>query len=181
MRRCVGAACLLAIFAGTPTLADERPPRQRMESPADESKEQARIVAYLKAESDKILKASTQLKSEAARLHSEADHLSAEASNLQANTDHASGIRLDRRGYVPKDAASQSATADAVRLRSTKLDDEANKLARLAAAIDPQAQKDLLDRMRACCALGSLIGVRTEVIRIAREMGTDYTPDPLEQ
>jgi hypothetical protein len=174
------AACALAIVTATSVFAGDRPPFQGTGSSADAREGQARIVAYLRAESDKILKASAQLKDKAAGLRSEADQLSSGSSGPQAGTRHSSGISLDRRGYVPKNAAGESETADAVRLRSIRLDEEANRLAKLAAAIDPQAQKDLLDRMRACCASGSLIGVRAEVTKIARDVGADYTPDPVD-
>jgi hypothetical protein len=165
MRHRLFVAWALMTIAATAAFGEGKRLQQRIEAPAEGSVDEAMISAYLSGEARKILQASVSLKNRASRLRLEGDRLSTPTTNP---------------GH-PR-STNPSETADAFRLRSIKLDEESSRLALLAAAIDPQAQKDLVDRMRACCAMGSsLMGVRAEIIKIAREMGTDYVPDPLGQ
>lgn len=57
-----------------------------------------------------------------------------------------------------------------------ELEKEVARLRTLAQEVDPRAQKDLLDRIRACCQSAAVDLARQEIIRIARSLGSDYTP-----
>jgi hypothetical protein len=51
------------------------------------------------------------------------------------------------------DAEREKRDAVSLRIEGRRLDAEAVRLWKLAAAVDPQALKDLLDRLRNCCKL----------------------------
>ena len=103
------------------------------------------------------------MRSESTRLDSEADELQKgaaylnqlweEARKLDPNKykDYAGRDRSQRRMRL--DAANERRDAVSLQIEGRRLDAEAVRLWKLAAAVDPQAQKDLLDRLRNCCKL----------------------------
>ena len=121
--------------------------------------ESARILA----EGDRIKREADHMRSEATRLDSEADELRKEAAyldqlwekarNLDPNKykDYAGRDRSQQRMRL--DAAREKRDAGSLRIEGRRLDAEAVRLWKLAAAVDPQALKDLLDRLRNCCKL----------------------------
>jgi DNA-binding helix-hairpin-helix protein with protein kinase domain len=121
--------------------------------------ESARILA----EGDRIKQEADLMRSEATRLDSEADELQKgaayldqlweKARKLDPNQykDYAGRNRSQRRMRL--DAVREKRDAVSLRMEGRRLDAEAVRLWKLAAAVDPQALKDLLDRLRNCCKL----------------------------
>ena len=121
--------------------------------------ESARILL----EGDRIKREADLMRSEATRLDSEADELQKGAAYLDQQWEKANKLDPDKyKDYVGRnrsqwrmrfDAEREKRDAVSLRIEGDRLDAEAVRLWKLAAAIDPQAQKDLLDRLRNCCKL----------------------------
>jgi hypothetical protein len=137
--------------------------------------ESARILA----EGDRIKREADLMRSEATRLDSEAvelqngaaylDQLWEKANKLDPNKykDFAGRDRSQRRMRL--DAEREKGDATSLRIERRRLDAEAVSLWKLAAAVDPQAQKDLLDRLRNCCKLQTGLNIlRSKNVEIAQ-------------
>ena len=119
--------------------------------------------AHILAEGDRIKREADLMRSEATRLDSEADELQKGAANLDKIWEKARKRDPDKyKDYVGRDRSQQRMRLDAerekrdavsLRIEGRRLDAEAVRLWKLAAAVDPQALKDLLDRLRNCCKL----------------------------
>lgn len=152
-------------------------------SPVVYLKRQARIIL---SEGDRIKGQAHFMRSESARLKREATDLRASASRLDDVWTEAE--RRDAEKYVDypgrdrsqhvmrSDADREDKDADGLRQEGTRLDEEAARLWKLAAAVDPKAQNELLKRMQACCKAISIGFLRTEIIRLAHAMGANYAP-----
>lgn len=138
-------------------------------------------------EGDRVLDESKRLKAEAARLEQERVRLRTEASALDRrwNKAHQANPALYR-NYKGRDRSQKIMRADAVQLAedskqleadSRSLKREAVRLWRLAAAVNPDAQKDLLDRLRRCCSVQAGLSVLQEQITtLAQAHGVNYRP-----
>ena len=121
--------------------------------------ESARILA----EGDRIKGEADLMRSEATRLDSEADELQKGAAYLDQLWENANKLDPNKyKDYAGRDKSQQRMRLNAerekrdavsLRIEGRKLDAEAVRLWKLAAAVDPQALKDLLDRLRNCCKL----------------------------
>jgi hypothetical protein len=121
--------------------------------------ESARILA----EGDRIKREADLMRSEATRLDSEADELQKGASYLDQLWERANKLDPNKyKDYAGRDKSQRRMRLDAerekrdavsLRTEGRRLDAEAVRLWKLAAAVDPQALKDLLDRLRNCCKL----------------------------
>ena len=120
-------------------------------------------AARILAEGDRIKREADLMRSEATRLDSEADELQKGAVYLDQLWEKASKLDPNKyQEYAGRDKSQRRMRLDAVRekrdavslrIEGRKLDAEAVRLWKLAATVDPQAQKDLLDRLRNCCKL----------------------------
>jgi hypothetical protein len=120
-------------------------------------------AARILAEGDRIKREADLMRSEATRLDSEADALQKGAVYLDQLWENANNLDPNKyKDYPGRDKSqrrmrldAERENRDAVSLRTEghRLDAEAVRLWRLAATVDPQAQKDLLDRLRNCCKL----------------------------
>jgi hypothetical protein len=154
----------------------------------------ATLSAYLTAESARILLEGDRIRSEAELMRSEGGRLNREATELRTDASHLDAQWESARKSNPKkyrdyvgrnrsqvrmrfDAGREDTDAVQLRHEGRRLDKEAIRLWRLAAAVDPQAQKDLLERIRRCCikAIG-LEMLRTEISKMARAFGLTYSP-----
>jgi hypothetical protein len=115
------------------------------------------------SEGDRIKREADLMRSEATRLDSEADELQKGAVYLDHLWEKASKLDPEKyKEYAGRDKSQRRMRLDAVRekrdavslrIEGRRLDAEAVRLWKLAATVDPQAQKDLLDRLRNCCKL----------------------------
>lgn len=153
---------------------------------------------YLQAEARKILlegdriwEEADSMRSESARLSREATELRKQASRLDATWEAANRAAPDKyQDFSGRDRSQIRMRSDATRedsdgarllVEGKRLDEEAQRLWKLAQEVDPRAQKDLLDRIRACCQSAALEHVRQEIIRIARSLGSDYSPSKVDK
>ena len=146
-------------------------------------KQQARIILR---EGDRIKGQAHLMRSEGSRLNREAAELRKCASRLDekwaiANRTDAEKYRdysgRDRSQRIMRsDADREDKDAGGLRQEGRRLDEEATRLWKLAAAVDPQAQNDLLKRMQACCKASGIEFLRTEIIKLARSIGANYSP-----
>ena len=127
-------------------------------------------LPYLKAQAARILAEGDRIKREADLMRSEATWLDSEADELQKGAVYLDQLwekasKLDPNKYqeyagrdksqrrMRLDAVREKRDAVSLRIEGRRLDAEAVRLWKLAATVDPQAQKDLLDRLRNCCKL----------------------------
>ena len=145
--------------------------------------ESARILA----EGDRIKREADLMRSEGTRLDSEADELQKGAAYLDKIWEKASNIDPNKyKDYAGRDGSQRRMRLDAARenrdavslqIEGRRLDAEAIRLWKLAAAVDPQAQKDLLDRLRNCCKLQTGLNIlRSKIVELAQASGLKYTP-----
>ena len=142
----------------------------------------ATAALSLTAESARILSEGNRIKREADLMRSEAIRLDSEADELQKGAvyldhlwekarkldpdkykDYAGRDKSQRRMRL--DAAREKQDAVSLRIEGRKLDAEAVRLWKLAAAVDPQALKDLLDRLRNCCKLQTKLNIARACLR----------------
>lgn len=149
-------------------------------------------ATYLFGEAKRIGQESKRIAAEARRMRSEAQRLNREADSLR---DGAS--RLDKKWQAAKtanpeiaeyegrdksqqrmrlDATREDADADALRNEGKRLDDESERLYQLQAAVNSEAQKQLIDRFRGCCRTSDLKIFRKRVVQLARSIGARYSP-----
>jgi hypothetical protein len=126
------------------------------------------------------------MRSEAGRLNREATDLRKEASHLDDMWRSANRINPDKfadyegrdksQQRMRLDAKTEDQDADGLRLEGKRLDEEADRLSKLAAAVNSEAQKGLIDRFRGCCKSGDLKALRQQITELARSMGLTYSP-----
>jgi hypothetical protein len=152
-------------------------------------------ISYLKGEAHRIQREGDRIKSEASLMRSESFHLKLEASDLRdkaaqlddlwAKANHADPKRYSdypgrnrSQERMRLDAKREDQDSDALRAEEGRLGAEAERLWKLAAAVNAQAQEELLKRMMCCRPQKSedIEFLRTEIIRMARALGTNYTP-----
>lgn len=175
--------CFLAIYSA-----------QAAANPADFLNRQTEksLRAYLDREAARILKEGDRVRLEADRLQSEAERLRGESTRLLEGAK-----RLDNRWLVAmhgdpdryrdfngRDNSQRRMRLDAQRIEkdigllqrdSNALTKEAARLWELAKAVDPDAQKDLLERMR-CCMQAGLPMLRAKIVQLAQDLGVSYRP-----
>jgi hypothetical protein len=74
------------------------------------------------------------------------------------------------------DADREDRDADALRVEGARLDGKCERLSKLAADVNAQAQKELIKRMMGCCKKKDLDSLRAQIILMARARGTNYVP-----
>lgn len=153
--------------------------------------------SYLRGEAGKILSEGDRIKGEADKMRSEATRLNSEAEDLRKAAVHLDSLWSEANHLAPEkypdadgrdksqtkmraDASREDNDAEALRREGQRLDDEAMRLWKLAAAVNPQAQKDLIERFRACCKTSDLKRLRDMVAALASEMAVRYRPLPIE-
>lgn len=151
--------------------------------------------AYLAAESARILKEGDRIQGESIRLRAEAHRLDGEGLRLRDAASHLDTIwamdvranpalirefrRHDRSQLIMRaDAQHTDSDADKLRLESKRLDAEAARLWKLAAAVDPDAQDDILRRLRerGSNTQASLAILRAKIVQMAQAAGVNYVP-----
>ena len=151
-------------------------------------------TTYLEVEADRILAQGDRIKGEATRMRSEGARLNREASSLREGASKLDALwekanhtapqkyvdfagRAKSQQRMRSDAAREDNDAEELRAEGGRLDDEAVRLWKLAAEVNPRAQKDLLDRIRGCCkADQGLEMLRAEIVSIRRSLGSNYVP-----
>ena len=150
-------------------------------------------ASYLQAEAKRILLEGDRIWGEADKMRSESTRLDREATVLREKASHLDAMweaanRISPEKYkdisgrdrsqvrMRSDADREDRDAGLLVAEGKRLDEEAQRLWKLAQEVDPRAQKDLLDRIRACCRSIAIDLLRQEIIRIARSIGSEYSP-----
>jgi hypothetical protein len=158
-----------------------------------DAKSHSQRYLYLNREFQRIRLEGVRIKGEADLMRVEGTRLNGQAKNLRTGAAHldSSWVKANRSNpekYIDypgrnrsqrimlTDADRQDQDADALRVEGTRLDGEAERLSKLAAAVNAQAQQDLIKRMMGCCKKADMDSLRTEIFRIARALGTNYVP-----
>jgi hypothetical protein len=156
----------------------------------------ANIEKYLHDEARKILSEGDRIRGEANKMRAEAERLNAEASALRGEATNLDRLWAKANSLAPDkyqnfdgrdksqvkmrlDAHREDVDAEALRMEGKRLDEEAVRLWKLAAAVSPQAQKDLIDRFRACCKASGLKFFQRAIASLATQFGAQYRSTPI--
>jgi len=166
----------------------------RASSLADQDAVKQGLLAYLTEEAARIVVEGDRIRGEADRMRSEAVRLNSESRELRAQAAHLDKLWESARRanpakyheYVGRDKSQHRMRSDAatedrdgvhLRHEGRRLNSESIRLWRLAASVDPEAQKVLLDRLQRCCGLKAGIDLlRMRITQMARAAGVNYTP-----
>lgn len=172
----VGLVALLSssAFAGSPQSRDDG--KTFLTEEARQIHQEGRRISgeaqLMRSEAQRLSREAEGLRTGAARL--DAIWQSANRANPEEFADYAGRDKSQQR--MRSDAQREDRDADGLRLEGRRLDEEADRLSDLAAAVNSEAQKSLIDRFRGCCKSGDLTTLREQVAALARSMGVTGYP-----